>query len=289
MDDPRSHVAPETRVPQNAQTSVETAFQISRDAPGPDGGFVGCRSDGFFSRADALFSYPYEAGHLDPKVQALVAVALSATVTQLDPLEIQRAVERAVDAGATRDEVLCVLQLTSVVGLHSCSVGIPILAECARAAGLDGWVGPYTPRQQEIIRRFETEGPRPRPVDPMFDAVVRADPAYFERFAAFLDAPWQSDALTPEVKELVYIAIDVACTHLYVDGIRRHISAALSQGTTAAQILEVIQLASATGMRTITRALPILDAILPEKSSEFDDEGAAVTTDFKSRQPMKEV
>ena len=264
-------MAPETRVAQHAQEYPETMHQFSAGAPGTDRGRAVHRDEEFLSRADALFRYPYEAAHLDPKVQALVAVALSATVTQLDAHEIHHAIERAVEIGATRDEILCVLQLTSVIGLHSCSVGIPILAECARAAGLEGWVAPYTPRQHAIVRKFESEGPRPRPVDAMFDAIVRADPAYFERFAAFLDAPWQSDALKPEVKELVYIAIDVACTHLYVDGIRRHITAALSQGTTPAEIFEVIQLASATGMRTIARALPILDAILPQNGSEPDE------------------
>jgi alkylhydroperoxidase/carboxymuconolactone decarboxylase family protein YurZ len=274
MDKTHSQPAPETRFAHNPQKSLETPLRFWAEAPGTDPGRVVPEDEGFFSRAHALYAYPYQAAHLDPKVQALVVVALSATVTQLDALEVQHAVHRAVEAGATRDEILCVLQLTSVIGLHSCSVGIPILAECARAAGLDGWSGAYTPEQQAVVRKFETEGPRPRPVDPMFDAIVRADPAYFERFAEFIDVPWLSDALAPEVKELVYIAIDVACTHLYVDGIRRHITAALSQGTTPAEIFEVIQLASATGMRTIARALPILDAILPESDSEPDQPDA---------------
>jgi alkylhydroperoxidase/carboxymuconolactone decarboxylase family protein YurZ len=262
-----THKPPDTLDAEHAQNSPRTPLEFSAVTPRTELSHAAPEDEGFFSRADALFRYPYEAARLDPKVQALIAVALNATVTQLDAVEIQHAVERAVEIGATRDEILCVLQLTSVIGLHSCSVGIPILAECARAAGLKGWIEPYTPQQQAIARKFESEGPRPRPVDPMFDAILRADPAYFERFSAFLDAPWQSDALTPEVKELVYIAIDVACTHLYVDGIRRHITAALSHGTTPAEIFEVIQLASATGMRTIARALPILDAIVSENGS----------------------
>jgi alkylhydroperoxidase/carboxymuconolactone decarboxylase family protein YurZ len=266
MDETGIHMAPGTRAAQHAQNSLRTPLEFSASAPGTDSSPAARKDEGFFSLADALFNYPYEVARLDPKVQALIVVALSATVTQLDASEIQRAVERAVEIGATRDEILCVLQLTSVIGLHSCSVGIPILAECARAAGLEGWVEPYTPQQQAIVRKFESGGPRPRPVDPMFDAILRADPAYFERFSAFLDAPWQSDALTAGVKELVYIAIDVACTHLYADGIRRHVTAALSHGTTPAEILEVIQLASATGMRTVARSLPILDAIISENS-----------------------
>ena len=274
MDKTRSQPAPEIGSAHHRQKSRETLLEFSAEGTGTDPGRAVPEDERFFSRAHALYAYPYQAARLDPKVQALIVVALSSTVTQLDTLEIQHAVERAVEVGATRDEILCVLQLTSVIGLHSCSVGIPILAECARAARLNGWSGAYTPEQQAVVRKFETEGPRPRPVDAMFDAIVRADPAYFERFAEFIDVPWQSDALTPEVKELVYIAIDVACTHLYVDGIRRHITAALSQGTTPAEIFEVIQLASATGMRTIARAMPILDAILQASDSVLDQPDA---------------
>lgn len=40
-----------------------------------------------------------------------------------------RRIRNALDAGATREEVLEVIQLTTVLGIHSSNLALPILAE----------------------------------------------------------------------------------------------------------------------------------------------------------------
>lgn len=222
---------------------------------------------GFYGSAERLFGRPWRSRRLTPKVRALIQVALNGTVTQLDRSELGRSIDAAVSAGADRAEVMCTLQLASVIGLHSCSVAIPELVSAMKQADPERWSRQYTAEQRQIAEAFESSGPRPRPVDGMFDAILRLDHEYFSDYAAFLDQPWESTALDPAIKELVWIAIDVACTHLYVDGIRRHIRAALDGGVTTEEIFEVIQLASATGLRTLGAAGPLLEAAFADEGS----------------------
>lgn len=46
------------------------------------------------------------------------------------------------------------------------------------------------------------------------EELLHHSPDFFEAFLQFTSAPWKSAALEPRVKELVYIAIDAAITHL---------------------------------------------------------------------------
>ena len=99
---------------------------------------------------------------------------------------------------------------------------------------------PLTTGQQELKEHFETAGPRPRPLDEVLATLLRADPEYFARFTTLIEVPWQKeDVLDQRFKHLVCVAIDAACTHLYADGIRRHVRTALELGVTPDEILEV--------------------------------------------------
>ena len=52
---------------------------------------------------------------------------------------VRRRIRKALDLGATREQIAAVLQLTSVLGIHTMSLGAPILQEelAARAATRD--------------------------------------------------------------------------------------------------------------------------------------------------------
>jgi alkylhydroperoxidase/carboxymuconolactone decarboxylase family protein YurZ len=72
---------------------------------------------------------PAVAGVLDKKTAALVGIALDASCTNLYAPGIRRHVQRALKAGATKEEITAVLQLTTLQGLHSMCVAGPILLE----------------------------------------------------------------------------------------------------------------------------------------------------------------
>ena len=64
--------------------------------------------------------------------------------------------------------------------------------------------------------------------------------------------------LPKKIKELILIAINVATTHLYAPGTRRHMQNALRLGATREELLEVIQLVTVIGIHAVNMAVPIL-------------------------------
>ena len=78
---------------------------------------------------------PWTTGVLPRKLVELIGVGLNAACTNLNPDGTRRHIRAALEAGATRDEILMVLKCASVMSIHSCSLGTPILLEEAKAAG----------------------------------------------------------------------------------------------------------------------------------------------------------
>lgn len=78
-------------------------------------------------KAIAVSITPAVSGALDPKTVELVRIALE--LTRPDPIGTRRHIRRALQSGATRDEVVAVLQLASLQGLNNMRFGAPILLE----------------------------------------------------------------------------------------------------------------------------------------------------------------
>lgn len=72
---------------------------------------------------------PMLAGALDPKVIEFIAIAVDASCTHMYAPGVRRHIKKALELGATKEEIAAVLQLTSVLGIHTMSLGAPILHE----------------------------------------------------------------------------------------------------------------------------------------------------------------
>ena len=94
--------------------------------------------------------------------------------------------------------------------------------------------------------------------NPMWDLIKEMDPDYLEAFLGFRAVPQRNGPLEQKYKEMIFIAINAATTHLHGPGVRRHIQNALRAGATKAEILEVIQLTTIMGIHSMTLAAPIL-------------------------------
>jgi alkylhydroperoxidase/carboxymuconolactone decarboxylase family protein YurZ len=77
---------------------------------------------------------PIASGVLDPKTLEFIAIAVDASCTHLYGPGVRRHIRKAIELGATREEILAVLQCVSVLGIHSCALGVPILVEELAAA-----------------------------------------------------------------------------------------------------------------------------------------------------------
>jgi alkylhydroperoxidase/carboxymuconolactone decarboxylase family protein YurZ len=77
----------------------------------------------------AFRSVPQSSGPLEQKYKELILVAVNASTTHLYGPGVRRHIQNALKAGATREEILEAIQLTTVMGIHSCNLAIPILLE----------------------------------------------------------------------------------------------------------------------------------------------------------------
>ena len=77
----------------------------------------------------AMGTKPMLSGVLDPKVIEFIAIAVDASCTHLYAPGVRRHIRRALDLGASQEEITAVLQCVSVLGIHTMSLGAPILRE----------------------------------------------------------------------------------------------------------------------------------------------------------------
>jgi alkylhydroperoxidase/carboxymuconolactone decarboxylase family protein YurZ len=80
---------------------------------------------------------PWRSGVLEPKVKELIYIAFDAAATHLYAPGLKLHMRNAVRLGATTGEIMEVLELASLLGMHAATVGAPILAEELRAIDQD--------------------------------------------------------------------------------------------------------------------------------------------------------
>jgi alkylhydroperoxidase/carboxymuconolactone decarboxylase family protein YurZ len=83
-----------------------------------------------------MATLPVSKNVLDPKVYEFIAIAVDASCTHLYAPGTRRHVAKALDLGATPEEIMAVLQCVAVLGIHSIALGAPILAEEMKSRGI---------------------------------------------------------------------------------------------------------------------------------------------------------
>jgi len=210
----------------------------------------------YFSGYLNFSAAPGRTGVLDPKVREFLYIAIDASATHMYKPGLRIHVQNAVRLGATLGEMLDVLELTAEIGIHSCTAGLPILLEEARAAGVA--VPPVTalpPAQQALRERFETTIGY---WNEAWDALLRVAPGFCAAYLDLADVPRSSPRLDAKTRELVLVALSAATTNLFAAGMRIHIRNALRAGATFAEIAEVLQLISVLGVHALTIGMPVI-------------------------------
>lgn len=209
-----------------------------------------------FLRSYLNFSaVPWKKNHLDAKTKEFMYIAVDAAATHLYVPGIRQHIKAALRAGATPQEIMEVLELTSTLGIHAMNIGVPILVEVLVEKGLRTGPAPLDAYREEVKADFtKTRGYWHE----FWDEMLELDPELFAAYTDFSSVPWRSGTLPPKVKEFVYIAFDTAATHLYVKGLKLHIENAIGYGATPQEILEVMEIASVLGIHAATTAAPIL-------------------------------
>lgn len=220
-----------------------------------------------------LRSIPKRKTHrfLTPKVQSLCALAVDSASTHLYVPGIQEHIQTAIKIGATAAEIV---ELTATLGIHTCNIGVPILAEALREKNHPaGHATPLDARQEQIKEEFTKNRGYWRV---FWEDFLRLDPDFFEAYLNFSSVPWMKKmkhgdrgALKPkiclqqnaidrichcqlslQVKELICCAFDVAATHPYGPGLKLH---------TRNTLVEVLEIVTALSLHTANIALSMLE------------------------------
>jgi alkylhydroperoxidase/carboxymuconolactone decarboxylase family protein YurZ len=117
--------------------------------------------------------------------------------------------------------------------------------------------------------------------NPDWEPFAALDPAWTEKAIAMAIAPAVTGVLDPKTIELIGIALDASCTHLYAPGVRRHIQRALNAGATREEITAVLQITSLQGLHSMCVGAPILIEELEARSKS--------TTEFPKPLQAKEL
>lgn len=204
---------------------------------------------------------PWTSGVLPLKDVELISIAVSAACTNLDASGTRRHIRGALEAGASREEILMILKIASLLSLHTCSLGAPILLEEAKTTGV--MQGHAAKSATPVCDKMKSAGQW----NTAWDAFFEIDAAWTEAIIAASLPVYTSGILSPKLAELLSIAVDASITHMYAPGTRRHIQTALKLGVTIEEIMEVLKICVSLGMQACNLGIPILAEELDRASA----------------------
>lgn len=207
----------------------------------------------FVEACTRMATHPWKSGVLPRKLVELISVGLNAACTNLNEDGTRRHIRGALDAGATREEILFVLKCAAMMSVHSCSLGAPILLEEAKSRGAQA--SPKPKLATPACDRMKAIGQWNVAWDPFF----ALDPAWTDEFMATAAGIYGSEVLPAKDVELMSIAFDASFTHMYSPGTRRHVHNALEAGASMDEVMAVLTLCVAQGVQAMNLAVPLLE------------------------------
>jgi len=145
-----------------------------------------------FAASLRMTSVPKRKAHLSPKIQALVSLAVASASTHLHVPNIHRHTKEALGAGASKQEIVEVLCLTSTLGIHACNIGVPILVEVLREEGKEVPKGMDGMGKEQWDLREEFEKKRGY-WHAFWEDFLRLSPEFFGAYVEFSTVPWTNE------------------------------------------------------------------------------------------------
>jgi alkylhydroperoxidase/carboxymuconolactone decarboxylase family protein YurZ len=133
-------LAPKTKEINVSETSPTPVSDHTRAAgnwnPGWD--ILAELDAGYVEKFLAMGAHAMAKGVLDPLTIEFIAIAVDASCTHMYAPGVRRHIRKALELGATKEQVMTVLELVSVLGIHSVALGAPLLVEEAAKLARDG-------------------------------------------------------------------------------------------------------------------------------------------------------
>jgi alkylhydroperoxidase/carboxymuconolactone decarboxylase family protein YurZ len=201
----------------------------------------------------------HQPGSLKDSTKELICLAVHASASLLNEAAVQIHVRKALDAGASQQEIVEVLAAIAPLGQHSFGFAVPLLLSELEKAGAKADLPEISSEAEAIKNEFIA---RRGYWTEAREQLARLSPDLFRAYMTLSSAPWVIGTLEPKIVELIFVAIDCSVAHMHEPGFRIHVRNALKAGASAEEILEVVKLVAALGTRSFvigTNALAAAD------------------------------
>lgn len=133
---------------------------------------------------------------------------MNAASTHLYVPGIHTSTKLALQAGATKTEILEVIELASTLGVHACNIGVPLLLEVMKEEGIevseDG-----RQKEREVLKEKFT---RKRGYWHAFwEEFLLLDPEFFEAYSEFSSVPWEGGGTLEPKVGFFYFNFSLSC------------------------------------------------------------------------------
>jgi len=207
---------------------------------------------------DHLESYPgrlRRALSLSSREVTLVELAVAASPGVLGAGLLPDRVRAARAAGISEPDVAEACRLGSLVAFHSVTWGLKVAAD---ELGRLGVRPPEPDGSLAEVKEAYLAHPARQWSEPLAFGEATA-PHVIGLMAEYVPDAVEGHGVTDRERELICLAIDMNCNHMYEDGLRNHVRAGLRAGITAAEMTEVAMLLTWLQQASV-RALLDVDA-----------------------------
>jgi len=213
---------------------------------------------------------PWSSGILQRKFVELIGVALNAGYIGLNPAGMRRHMRAALQEGATREEILLVLKMASMMSFDFCMLAAPMILQEASEGELDAasnrraerhkGAKPATPAVEEM----KALGKWNAGWDPVYDFA----PVWTDQFMSTAIGIQSCNVLPAKEIELLAIAFEAPYTQIYTPHTRHHIKNALLAGATLEEIVQVLKLCVIHCVEACNIGVPILEEELSAQNTQ---------------------
>ncbi|MTD57048.1 carboxymuconolactone decarboxylase family protein [Amycolatopsis pithecellobii] len=203
----------------------------------------------------ALTREPAEPA-LSAVVRSFVRIAAYGTLGGIDETRLHKEIATALELGATEQQIVDVLEIVSISGIHTAAMATPIMLELARELGLP-LPGAEAPEAAEVREEFIS---RRGYWSPLWEAIAAFDPGFLKAYLDYSSIPVERATVDAPTRELIFVVINSVTTHLNPGGVGIHIRNALNLGVTPGQLMEVFRVLAPIGIASCFAGFAALDA-----------------------------
>lgn len=208
----------------------------------------------FMEQFKNVASHGHDGENLSPKVREYIHIGVYCMPPNFDENELRRHIQCAIDHGAEYEEILSIIKLISAIGSHSFVTGAPLLVDVHGEPEISA---SEKEKLEEVKQSFREK--RGYWDDEMWGDVAQLDITWFIDYLDYTSGLMQSMEIERKNLELIALAVDASLGHTFEMGLKNHTEAALKNGATVAEIVEVFEIMTTMGVSTLNNGIPILE------------------------------